>query len=81
MTNEQLQKGSKLSLRIKDLERELNVWSVAKSINDEKIRVNVGDGRKMVVYTSFIDFDVLKTATISTIEKELNQLRSEFENL
>lgn len=81
MTNEQLQKGSKLSLRIKDLERELNVWSVAKSINDEKIRMNVGDGRKMVVYTSFIDFDVLKTATISTIEKELNQLRSEFENL
>lgn len=81
MTNEQLQKGSKLSLRIKDLERELNVWSVAKSINDEKIRVNVGDGRKMVVYTSFLDFDVLKIATISTIEKELNQLRSEFENL
>lgn len=81
MTNEQLQKGSKLSQRIKDLEREFNAWSVAKSVNDEKIFVNVGDGRRMVVYTSYIDFDVLKTATISTIEKELNQLQSEFENL
>lgn len=81
MTIEELENGVKLSEKIKVLENELINWKIATKIKNTLLYINVGNGNKQEVQTEYIDFDVLKTLTISRIEKELNELKQQFENL
>lgn len=83
MTNEQLQNGAKLAEKIGALEAQLEGWKRATRFTYENITLYCkGDDRSFdKIKTSYIDFDVMKTLTIARIEKELNELKTEFENL
>lgn len=81
MTNEQLEKGQELSHKIEILEKQLKRWKKAIRITGDEICVKYSDGDKSTVYVKYIDFNIMKTLTIAVIEKELNELRNEFEKL
>lgn len=83
MTNEQLQNGAKLAEKIGALEAQLEGWKRATHFMYENVTLySKGDDRSFdKIKTSYIDFDVMKTLTIARIEKELNELKTEFENL
>ena len=82
MTNEQLQNGAKLAEKIATLEAQLLGWQTSKRFYYQTISLYSETGKcydKMD--PKYIDFEVLKTLTIARIEKELNKLKTEFENL
>lgn len=83
MTNEQLQNGAKLAEKIGALEAQLEGWKRATRFTYENVTLySKGDNQSFDrIKTSYIDFDVMKTLTIARIEKELNELKTEFENL
>lgn len=83
MTNEQLQNGAKLAEKIGALEAQLEGWKCAIRFTYDYVTLySKGDDRSFdKIKTSYIDFDVMKTLTIARIEKELNELKIEFENL
>lgn len=83
MTNEQLQNGAKLAEQIGALEAQLEGWKRATRFTYDNVTLySKGDDRSFdEIKTSYIDFDVMKTLTIARIEKELNELKTEFENL
>lgn len=83
MTNEQLQNGAKLAEKIGALEAQLEGWKRAIRFTYDYVTLySKGDDRSFdKIKTSYIDFDVMKTLTIARIEKELNELKTEFENL
>lgn len=83
MTTEQLENGAKLAEQIGALEAQLEGWKRATRFTYEQITLySKGDGRSFdKMKTAYIDFDVLKTLTIARIEKELNELKQQFESL
>lgn len=81
MTNEQLQNGAKLAEQIGALEAQLEGWKRATRFTYDNVTLYSNDGNFDKIKTSYIDFDVMKTLTIARIEKELNKLKTEFENL
>ena len=83
MTTEQLENGAKLAEQIGALEAQLEGWKRATRFTYEQITLySKGDDRSFdKMKTAYIDFDVLKTLTIARIEKELNELKQQFESL
>lgn len=83
MTTEQLENGAKLAERIGALEAQLEGWKRATRFTYKRIALySKGDDRSFdQMKTAYIDFDVLKTLTIARIEKELNELKQQFESL
>lgn len=83
MTNEQLQNGAKLAEQIGALEAQLEGWKRATRFTYNNVTLySKGDDRSFdKIKTAYIDFEVLKTLTIARIEKELNELKTEFEKL
>lgn len=84
MTTEQLQNGAKLAEAIAKLEAQLEGWKAAKRFTYQNINLYVPEqgGRHLdKIETQYIDFEVLKTLTIARIEKELNELKQQFEKL
>lgn len=83
MTNEQLRNGAKLAEQIGALEAQLDGWKRATCFAYENVTL-YSEGKHQCfdkIKTSYIDFDVMKTLTIARIEKELNELKTEFEKL
>lgn len=83
MTNEQLQNGAKLAEQIGALEAQLEGWKRATRFTYDNVTLySKGDDRSFdKIKSAYIDFEVLKTLTIARIEKELNELKTEFEKL
>lgn len=84
MTNEQLQNGAKLAEQIAKLEAQLQGWELANRFTYQFTNLYVSERGGMQldkIETKYIDFEVLKTLTIARIEKELNELKQQFENL
>lgn len=83
MTTEQLENGAKLAEQIGALEAQLEGWKRATRFTYERITLYSKDDDRSFdkMKTAYIDFDVLKTLTIARIEKELNELKQQFESL
>ena len=81
MTREQLFKGVELSKEISNLEEQLSTWKRANRFSDNEARLIDDKGYRCTTTTIYVDFNVLKTLTISNIEKKLNELKDEFQKL
>ena len=85
MTNEQLQNGKKIAEEIEQLEAQLAGWKYSTGFDYRTITLSAnvkGYARTFdKINPAYIDFKVLKTLTIAHIEKELNELKTEFEKL
>lgn len=87
MNKEQLQKGKQLAENIEKLEAQLEGWKVGDCFSYETISIymkakeNITSRHLDKLQTKYIDFSVVKAIAISRIEKELNELKTEFEKL
>lgn len=85
MTNEQLENGKKLAEEIKKMEAQLAGWKYSTGFHYQTITLSAnveGNARTFdKMNPAYIDFEVLKTLAIARIEKELNELKTEFEKL
>lgn len=83
MTNEQLQNGKKIAEQIEKLEVQLAGWQESDRLFFDTISTHEksGNGRQLNLSREYVDFEVLKTLTIARIEKELNELKQQFESL
>ena len=82
MTNEQLQDGAKLAEQIATLEAQLLGWKTSNRFYYQTISLYSETGKCYdKINPEYVDFEVLKTLTIARIEKELNELKTKFENL
>lgn len=82
MTKEQLQNGKELAEKIEKLEAQLLCCKTANRFYFETIDLYSNDRKHYdKIDRKYIDFEVLKTLTIARIEKELNELKTEFEKL
>lgn len=83
MTTEQLQNGKKIAEKIDQLETQLAGWNESDRLFFDTIPLHEksGNGRQLNLSREYVDFEVLKTLTIARIEKELNELKTEFEKL
>ena len=72
-----------LAEQIGALEAQLEGWKRATCFTYQTITLySKGDDRSFdKMEAKYIDFEVLKTLTIARIEKELNELKTEFEKL
>lgn len=84
MTTEQLQNGTKLAGEIEHLETQLAGWKVAERFTYQCVNLYVPSqgGRQLdKIETKYVDFEVVKAIAIARIEKELNELKQQFEKL
>lgn len=87
MTEKQLTEGQNLIDKIKKLEKRIEIWN--KSTEIHQIVVSYPGERyscQSEIYedydvSAYIDFDVVKTLALSNMNKRLNALKEQFQNL
>lgn len=87
MTEEQLKKGQDLIDKIKKLEKRIEIWNKSTKIHNlvlsypsERFSYQDETYEDYNVY-AYIDFDVIKTLVLSNMNKRLNELKAQFQNL
>lgn len=80
MTEERLKKANELLERIKEYQKEINFWEKAIRFRGDEVALR-SDNIGYEVKTKYIDFEVMKTLTLSRLKKELEVLETEFKNL
>ena len=87
MTEEQLRNGQNLIDKINRLEKRIAVWNKSTGIHHLTIsypgeRYSCQEEIYDDGYVSdYIDFDVIKTLVLSNMNKRLNELKEQFQNL
>ena len=87
MTEKQLTEGQKLIDKINRLEKRIAVWN--KSTRIHHLTISCPDERyscreetyEDVCISDYIDFNVIKTLVLSNMNKRLNGLKEQFQNL
>lgn len=87
MTEKQLKEGQDLIDKIKKLEKRIEIWNKSTEIH-HLVLSYPGERYSCQSETyedynvsSYIDFDVIKTLVLSNMNKRLNELKAQFENL
>lgn len=81
MTETNLKKGIELNDKIKRRENDLKLWNSIKSISSKTLEVLSNSNVPYNINTSHIEIEALKYLVTCSIEKELKQLKEEFEKL
>lgn len=87
MTEKQLTEGQNLIDKIKKLEKRIEIWNKSTKIHhlvlsypNERFSYQDETCEDHNV-SAYIDFDVIKTLVLSNMNKRLNELKEQFENL
>lgn len=87
MTEKQLTEGQNLIDKIKKLEKRIEVWNKSTGI-DRLVLLYPKENYSYQSETcedynvsNYIDFDVVKTLALSNMNKRLNELKAQFQNL
>lgn len=87
MTEEQLKKGQDLIEKIKKLEKRIEIWNKSTGI-DRLVLLYPSERYSCQSETcedyntsAYIDFDIIKTFVLSNMNKRLNELKEQFQNL
>ena len=81
MNAEQLERGQILQNEVSKLKKQIYFWEKSKGVKDT-IQLDVDCFERWVnVDTTFVNFEVLKTLTLSELKKKLNEKETEFKNL
>lgn len=83
MNNEKLKTANDLSEAIVNLNRQKQYWDNAVRIDALNLTWKNSEGYSCYnsVNTDYVNFEVLRTLTLATINKKLQALETEFENL
>lgn len=87
MTEKQLTEGKDLIDKIKKLEKRIEIWNKSTEIH-HLVLAYPGERYSCQSETyedysvsAYIDFNVIKTLVLSNMNKRLNELKEQFENL
>lgn len=87
MTEKQLTEGQNLIDKIKKLEKRIEIWNKSTGIHQlvlsypsERYSCQSETYEDYSV-SAYIDFDVIKTLVLSNMNKRLNELKEQFQNL
>lgn len=87
MTEEQLKEGQDLIDKIKRLEKKIKIWNKSIEINHlvlsypSEIYSCQSETYEDCNVSAYIDFDVIKTLVLSNMNKRLNELKEQFQDL
>lgn len=87
MTEKQLTEGQNLIDKIKKLEKRVEIWNKSTGIHHLTLsypseRYSRQDETcEDYNVSAYIDFDVIKTLVLSNMNKRLNELKEQFQNL
>lgn len=78
MNSNQLEIGKQLTAALEKLRTQKGVWEKSSSICELQIR---SDNDRYYATSEHVNFDVLKTLTLDTINKKISELQKEFDSL
>lgn len=87
MTEEQLKEGQDLIEKIKRLEKRIEIWSKSTEIHHlvlsypSKLYNCQSETYEDHNVSAYVDFNVIKTLVLSNMNKRLNELKEQFEDL
>lgn len=87
MTEEQLTEGKNLINKIKSLEKRIEIWNKSTRVDHLVLfypsERYSGQSETYEDYntSAYIDFDIIKTLVLSNMNKRLNELKEQFQNL
>lgn len=87
MTEEQLKEGQDLIDQIKKLEKRIKIWNKSTKIYNlilsypSEIHRGQSETCEDCNVSAYINFDVIKTLVLSNMNKRLNELKEQFQNL
>lgn len=83
MTNEKLERANKLSTEIEAIEKQIETWEQGTSIYSIKMDCAYSNRAHYYAYPSpeCIDFALLKTITLATLQHKKERLQKEFDAL
>lgn len=79
MTEEKVKEGQKLLDKLDKLRKEKDNWERTISISELRLKLNVAGSVK--VDESFINYDNLKLLVISKIQRRIDEIQQQFNNL
>lgn len=80
MTEERLKKSNELLKQIKEYQKEIDCWENAVRFRCDEVALRSNE-TGYEVKAKYVDFEVMKTLTLSRLKKELEVLKTEFKNL
>lgn len=80
MTKEQLIKSNEISKVIEKLEAQKQFWQNSNKFRNSELAI-AGTAGWNVVDTDYIEFEIMKTLTLSAIQKFLDRFNEEFKNI
>lgn len=81
MNIEQLDKGRELIVEISVLENEVKQWGFSEKFGEDSVYTINGKNNKQCVSLKYVDFNIVKTLTLSTLQKKLTELQKQFDEL
>ena len=79
MTEEKVKEGQKLLDKLDKLRKEKDNWERTISISELRLKLNVAGSVR--VDESFINYDDLKLLVISKIQRRIDEVQQQFNNL
>lgn len=79
MDNEQLENGKKLSAALERLNAQKSAWENCDKVFD--LTIKSPKNTEYRVNIDHVNFDLLKTLTLDTINKKIAECQKEFDNL
>ena len=79
MTEEKVKEGQELLDKLNKLRKEKDNWERTISISELRLKLNAAGSVK--VDESFINYDVLKLLVISKIQRRIDEVQQQFNNL
>lgn len=79
MTEEKVKEGQRLLDKLDKLRKEKDNWERTISISELRLKLNVAGSVK--VDESFINYDDLKLLVISKIQRRIDEVQQQFNNL
>ena len=84
MTEEKIKKGEELLMKLEDLKDQKRRWGLAQKIRRLELCTLVEYGKVgtiLEVKSEFINFDDLKLLVLAKLEKRIEEVQEEFDNL
>lgn len=81
MNIEQLNKGQALSDEIGVIKEMIKRWESSESFGEETVYTTTEKKNRQSVSLDYVDFAIVKTLTLSTLQKRLTELQKQFDEL
>lgn len=80
-SKEQVNEAVKIIEQIEQIEEQIKVLSVSERFINDTTRIHSENGQNGYLWFKYVDFELLKTLTLASLNKRLTELQNEFNQL